>query len=566
MPLEFTANQYVEDVLSGKVLTCQWVKLACQRHSDDLLQGEERGLYYDEEEARLIIAFFSLFLKHSKGEWSGKPILLEPWQQFHLACLFGWKRADDSRRFRTSYLEVARKNGKSTLAAGVGLYMMVADREPGAEIYTAATKLKQAQIIHQEAIRMVKQSDYLKTEVNLFKNNISSEQTFSKYEPLGRDSNTLDGLNVHAALVDELHAHPNGLLWDVLETATGSRRQPLMYAITTAGLDRQSVCYQFHDYTKKILTGVIKDDSHMGIIYSLDRDVEEEELGEGGTEDWQDSRNWIKANPNLGVSKKLDNMRDKATKASHIPARLTSFLQKELNIWVTSRNKWILPERWRECGRELPDSLLGRKAYGALDLSSVLDITAWVLVFPPAEPLEPYYILPRFWIPEENYIERGRLDRVPYDDFVRRGYLETTSGNVIDYDFIETTIADDANLYNIEEVAFDPWNATSVSNHMIDKGLNMIEFRQGFVSMSPAVKALEVATIRRKIAHGNNPVLSWMADNLILLSDPAGNRKPDKAKSNEKIDGMVALIMAYYRAEMAIPKESAYKKRGIRVI
>lgn len=566
--MEFTAESYIEDVLNGEIVACRWVILACERHKRDLVDGHERGLYFDEQAAKVAIAFFGL-LKHSKGEWAGYPIHLEPWQQFHFWVLFGWKRADGTRRFRASYLEVARKNGKSTMAAGVGLLLLVADGEAGAEIYTAATKLDQARIIHQEAIRMVKQSPTLQKELKLFKNNISSEQTFSKYEPLGRDSNTLDGLNVHAALIDELHAHPNGAMWDILDTATGSRRQPLMYAITTAGQSRQTICYQMHDYTKKVLEGVVIDDAHFGTIYSLDRESDGEGLGEGSFEDWENEEHWLKANPNIGASKKLDNMKDKALKAKHIPARLSSFLQKELNIWVTSSSRWVLPEKWRACGDELPslDALAGRVCYGGLDLSSTGDITAWVLVFTPLTPDGPYYVLPRFWIPEDNYMERAKLDRVPYEAFIRQGFLETTPGDVIDYDWIEAAILEDAQRFTLKEVAFDPWNATSVSNHMIDKGVEMVQFRQGFVSMNPAVKALEVAVPKREIAHGNNPVLSWMADNMVLVLDPAGNKKPDKSKSSEKIDGMVALLMAFHRATLGGgQKESVYQRRGMTVL
>ncbi|MBK8211607.1 MAG: terminase large subunit [Rhodospirillales bacterium] len=272
------------------------------------------------------------------------PVHLEPWQEFYLGTLFGWRRADGTRRFRTSYLEVARKNGKSTMLAGVGLYLLVADGEPGAEIYTAATKRDQARIIFLESQRMVRQSPDLRGVVAAFKDNLSVASTFSKYEPVGRDSDTLDGLNVHAGLVDELHAHPTGEMWDVLETGTGSRRQPLMATVTTAGSNRQSICYQFHDYTEKVLAGVVEDDAWHGLIYSLDRDPVTGEL-----EDWEDERAWRKANPNLGISKKAGDLRDKARKAKVMPSRLNVFLQKELNIWTQASTRWIDPERWRAC-------------------------------------------------------------------------------------------------------------------------------------------------------------------------------------------------------------------------
>lgn len=565
MAIEFTAGRYIGAVLGGDQVACRWVQLACERHQRDLESGRARGLYFDETAAKVAIAFFAM-LKHSKGEWAGQPVKLEPWQQFHLWVLFGWKRADRTRRFRTSYLEVARKNGKSTLAAGVGLYLLVADSEPGAEIYTAATKRDQARIIHGEAVRMVQQSLALQREVRIVKDNIHSTRTFSKYEPLGRDADSLDGLNVHGALIDELHAHPNGDMWDILETATSARRQPLMYAITTSGSDRQSICYQLHQYTRKVLEGTVEDDSHYGVIYSLDNEAAADGISEGPVESWENEAAWIKANPNLGVSKKLDNLRDKAHKAKGMPARLSAFLQKELNVWVQGESRWVLPEKWRACDHgAVPSSvLLGRPCWGALDLASTLDICAWLIVFEPVEGIRP--LLCRFFLPEENLMARVRNDRVPYDAWQRAGYLTLTPGNVVDYDFILEQVREDLGLHKVREIAFDPWNATHVSNKLIEDGVVMVEFRQGYVSMNPAVKALEVAIQQRTFNHAGNPVLAWMADNVIMTSDPAGNRKPDKSKSREKIDGIVALLMAYYRATLGVGKSSVYEGRGLRTI
>lgn len=487
--------------------------------------------------------------------------MLEPWQIFYLATLFGWLRSDGTRRFRTSYLEVARKNGKSTLLAGVGLYLLVADGEAGAEIYTAATKMAQAQIIFLESQRMVSQSPDLSALVQTYKNNLHVPETFGKYEPVARDSDTLDGLNVHGGLVDELHAHPTGDMWDVLETGTGSRRQPLMAAVTTAGSNRQGICYQFHDYTEKVLSGVMQDDAWHGMVYTLDRDPLTGEM-----EDWQDERAWIKANPNLGVSKKLDDLRDKARKARQMPSRLNAFLTKELNIWTQAASRWIAPERWQACNLGPVDeaALAGRKCWGGLDLSSTLDVTALGWVFPgDSDPAA--QVLTRLWIPEENWERRVREERAPYDVWVRNGLLTLTPGNVVDYDFILHQIEQDAKIFSVQELAFDPWNATSVTNK-VTIGERLVEFRQGYVSMNPAMKALEVAIQRRTINHGGHPALAWMADNLVVSFDPAGNMKPDKAKSTEKIDGMVALIMAYYRATLAGAAGSVYETRGIRTL
>ena len=556
-PSRDVVRRYVEDVLSGEVAACKWVKLAARRHLRDLETGAERGLWLDEDAAQIAIDFFSL-LKHSKGEWAGQVIRLEPWQQFVAWELFGWKREDGTRRYRTSYLEVARKNGKSTMGAGIGNYLLVADGEPGAEVYSAATKRDQARITHSEATRMVKASPALRRRIRCFKDNLHIPDTASKYEPLSSDYNSLDGLNIHGAIVDEIHAHKTRDLWDVLETSTGSRRQPLMFAITTAGFDRQSLCFQLHEYTEKVLESLVEDDSFFGMIFSLDQD-----------DDWQDEGCWSKANPNLGVSKYLDDMRRKAKRAREMPSALNAFLRKELNVWTQSETKWMPMEHWRACGKHVDAAgLRGRTCYGGLDLSSNIDISAFVLVFPPQIEGEDYQVLCRFWIPEESMIERSRRDRVPYDAWVRQGYIEATPGNVIDYDFILAQIDEDAQAYDIQEIAFDRWGATRIQSQLMERGGDewLVQFGQGFRSMSPPMKDLEKLVLGHQLAHGNNPVLGWMADNLVARQDPAGNIKPDKEKSREKIDGMVALIMALDRAIRHGEVGSVYQTRGVLTI
>lgn len=548
--------QYVEGVLSGKIVACRWVKLACERHMRDLAEGDARGLWFDEREATAVCEFFG-FLSHSKGEWGGTPIILEDWELFVMWVLFGWRRADGTRRFRTSYLEIARKNGKSTLAAGVGLYLLVADGEAGAEIYSAASKRDQARITHAEAVRMVRQSAPLRKRLTIFKDNIHIKGTASLYQPLGRDADTMDGLNVHAAIVDELHAHPTGELWDVLETGMGSRRQPLMFAITTAGHNRETICFAFNERTKKILEGIIEDDSWFGIIFTLD---------EG--DNWEDETVWIKANPNLGVSKKWDQMRRMAARAKDMPARLSAFLQKELNVWVSSASAWLNMDAWGKCEIVYDEeSLIGRTCYGALDLSSKIDLSAWALIFPPVEKDEKWKMLVRYWMPEENVFKRVHDDRVPYDAWIREGYIEATDGNVIDYEVIEARVMDDAKKFRVMEAAFDPWSATGTANRLDKEGLTMVEFRQGYRSFSEPMKDSEAMILSQKFGQNGNPVLTWNASNLVATQDPAGNLKPDKEKSGEKIDGMVAVIMALGRALTHQGKDqSVYEERGLVVL
>lgn len=559
------AEQYAQDVIDGKIIACKWVRLACERHFHDLKHGHKRGLWFDREDAERILHFKSM-LKHSKGKWSGERLILEPWQQFKDWVIFGWKKADGNRRFRSAYIEVARKNGKSTDSAGSGLYLAFADGEAGAEVYSAATKRDQARIVHQEAIRMVRKNSMLKKYIKIYKDNLSIERTSSKYEPLGGDSDSLDGLNVHGAIVDELHAHKNRETLELLETATGSREQPLIIMITTSGTDRNSVCFEKHEYTRKVLEGwkdnTFEDDSWFGIIYTLD---------EG--DDWQDENVWVKANPNLGVSKYIDDLRVKAKRAGQMAAALNNFLRRELNVWVQGSVKWMNMESWRACAGEipalqLPKYLKGRTGFGGLDLSSVSDITAFVMAFLDED--EVVHVVCRFWIPEDV------LEAVPHyrspDDarqmqlWVKQGYIEATPGNVIDHDFIYAQLEKDAETFHIKESAFDRWGASSVVQTLEKQGMTMVNFGQGFASMSPPMKELERLVLAGKLRHGNNPVLTWMADNLIAKLDPSGNIKPDKEKSREKIDGMVALIMALDLALRHPETKSVYEERGLRFI
>lgn len=564
--MDFTAEQYVDDILSGTVPACRWIKLACERHRRDLETGHERGLHFDESAAKIVIAFFSV-LRHWKGEWGGKPIKLEPAQQFWLWSLFGWRRADGSRRFRTAYLEVARKNAKTTTAAGVGLYLAFVDGEPGAEVYSAATKRDQARISHKDAAQMVKASPQLNQMIGVFRDNLNDIKSGSKFEPLSADYNSLDGLNVHGVIADELHAWPDPELWGVLKTGTGARRQPLMVAITTAGVNQQGICYGQREYVTRILKGIVNDDAYWGMIYTLDTKQDWPDLDVD--DDWQNETNWIKANPLLGVSKKLDTMRSDATEAANKPAELNHFLRWHLNIWTQAVTRWVNPIFWAACGeyRVDPEALTGRICYAGLDLSQTYDITALALVFPPESEDEPYQVLMRFWLPQDNMLERVRRDQVHYDVWARLGFLSLTPGNVVDYDFILAEIASLSGRYDIREIGYDRWGATLISQRLMDLGGDewVVPIGQGFASMSPPMKELGKLIAEKRLAHGANPVLTWMADNLVAREDPAGNIKPDKEKSREKIDGMVALIMGLDRATRA-EGISVYEERDLLVL
>ena len=550
--------QYVESVVSGEVVVGRWEGLAVARYVADLERpsGEsgDDSIWFDEAAARRACRFFQ-FLKHSKGQWAGTTLQLEPWQLFAVWNLFGWRQTRDGmRRFRTAYLEVARKNGKTTWAAGIGLYLLDADGEPGAEVYTAATKRDQARIAHGEATRMVKASPLLRKRIRVFKDNLHVERTASKFEPLGRDADSTDGLNVHGAIVDEVHAHRNRDLWDVLETAMGARRQPLVLGITTAGFDRNSLCWELHEYTERVLDGSHRDDSWFGVIYAIEPD-----------DDPFDERNWRKANPNLGVSVKLDDMRRLASKAQEMPSALNAFLRLRLNRWTQSVTRWMPIEAWGRCGGLVdPDGLRGRTCYGGLDLSSTTDVSALIWVFPPESEGDGFSVICRFFIPEDSMRERSRRDRVPYDVWVRQGLMTATPGNVIDYSYILAQIDEDAQKFDIAEIAFDRWGATRIVQDLEEGGLSVAGFGQGFASMSPPMKELEKLVLSGAIRHGGNPVLTWMAGNLVAREDPAGNIKPDKQKSIEKIDGMVGLIMGLDRAiRRAGEGASVYEERGV---
>jgi phage terminase large subunit-like protein len=567
-------HPYAWDVLKGRQVVGELVRLACLRSwNDHRGEAAERGLYFDAERAEAILAFFP-YLSHSKGEWAGQPFELSPWQEFITWELFGWHRSDGSRRFRAAYLEVAKKNGKTTYLAGLGLYLVSADGEEGAEVYTAATKKDQAGIMHEEAIRMVRRSPDLSRRLQTFRRNISSPLTASKYEPLGADSKTEDGLNVHGALIDELHAHPSGDLYSVIEQSMAARRSPLLVAITTAGTDQTSFCYARREYAVAVLEGLFEDDALFSYIAALD-----------AGDDWRDADTWIKANPNLGVSVKPTFLAEQIEEATRSPRKESAVRRYRLNQWVRATTRWLSLDTWDRCaGDELPAELerrlAGRVAYAGLDLASTSDVAAFVLLFPPAE-LELgqeeeddaaalWYVIPRFWIPDDDLEGRAIRTRVPYDVWEREGWLTATPGNVTDYRVIRSDIAELGERYEIRSIGFDRWNATETSSELLDEGFAMVEIAQNYPSMSPPMKELERLILSEVIRHGGHPVLRWMAANLEVKEHDGAIRpvKPSHKMSHQKVDGMVALIMALARAlaRDGATEKSVYEERGIRLL
>jgi phage terminase large subunit-like protein len=543
-------------VLNGMVPAGTLVRLAVARQKEDIEQAAERGLRYDAAKAQHAVDFFG-FVKHSKGEWAGQPFILSPWQEFVIRCLFGWVRADGFRRFRTAYIEVPRKNGKSTLAAGLGLYLLCADGEPGAEVYSAATKRDQAKISWGEAVHMVRASPALSRMVRHFKasDNLSIEATASKFMPLGADSDTMDGLNVHAALIDELHAHRTSAVVDVLQTATGSRRQPLMVEITTAGSDQSSICYAHHRYSEQVLRGTVVDDTWFGFIAALD---------EG--DDWSNPEVWAKANPNYGISVKPDDLRRKADQARHMPQQQNAFRRLHLDQWTQQTDRWIDLALWDEnAGTVDEEALKGQLCYGGLDLSSVSDLTAWVLAFPSDDTPDDLQVVTRFWCPEAKLHDDSNPYAEQYRAWARAGWLKTTPGVAMDYGFVKKAILEDAKKFWLVNLNVDRlFQGYQLSQELADEGLEVFGMGQGFLSMAAPMREFERRLLGRHLHHGNNPVLRWMADNVAVRMDPAGNIKPDKSHSQGKIDGIVALVMALDRVmRHETPQKSVYETRGL---
>lgn len=480
-------------------------------------------------------------LKHTKGIWHGKNFTLLPWQEKIVREIFGTLKPDGSRQYNTAYIEVPKKAGKSELAAAIALYLLCADGEQGAEVYGCAADKSQAGIVFNVALDMVKQCPSLKGRLKPLESQkrLTYPSTGSFYQVLSAESYTKHGLNVHGVVFDELHAQPNRALYDVMLHGSGdARRQPLFFLITTAGIDRNSICWEVHQKAKDIIEGRKIDPSFYPVVYGLD-----------DGDDWTDEKNWYKANPSLGVTVAIDKLRQSFREAQDNPAEENLFRQLRLNEWVKQHTRWMPMAAWDACDTAVDAAELhGRVCYAGLDLSATTDVTALVLVFPPVEADEPYKILPFFWVPEDTLAQRVRRDHVPYDIWEKKGYIKTTEGNVVDYGFIEQFIDDLGAVYNIKEIAADMWNATHTIQRLEGRGFTTVPFRQGFLSMNSPTKELMRLVLEKRIAHGKNPPLRWMMDNVFVKTDEAGNIKPDKSKSTERIDGAVALIMALDRA------------------
>ena len=547
-----TANGYIDDVLSGEIPACKYVIAACQRQKDDL--EKEWGYHFDHKRASAVCHFIEN-LQHIKGKWKTPNITLEPWQIFCLTTIFGWVDENGHRRFRTAYEEVPRKNAKSTKCAGIALYGLCDDGEPGAEIYSAATKKDQAKLVWDVARRMVLKEEELREHfgVQAWKNSVFIEETDSSFIPLASDSDSLDGLNIHLAVIDELHAHKSRDVFDVLDTATGSRTQPLLYIITTAGTDRTGICYEQRSYVQKILEGVVEDDSYWGIIYTVD----DEDIPHV----WDDPELWKKANPNYGVSVLPFDLERKIKKAKETPAAQNNVLTKHFNVWVNADTAWMDMWKWDACRNESLrlEDFKGLPCIMGADFASKVDIAALCLLFWKDGHLYPFS---KYYLPDET-VRTSTNDS--YHGWWKEGRFTVTPGNIIDFDFIEEDCKRFASMFEIREFAYDPHQATQFAGRMINEGWNMTEVRPSVLNFSEPMKELDARVRAGTISH-NDPVLTWMVSNVVCHLDAKDNIYPRKEKPENKIDGVIALLSALNRYMQPDEEGSIYLKRGLTVV
>jgi len=544
-----SAKHYAEAVVSKQILTCEWVQKACQRQLDDLVRFKRKSSVYQFNPELLdrngrpfkpadnLCAFIER-LPHVKGPLAGQMIVLEPWQVFILSTVFGWVKSDGKRRFRRSYIEVPRGNAKSTLSSAVGLYMLAADREGGAEVYSLATTRDQARIVFGDAQTMARMSPGFRSRfaVNVGAHNMHVLQTGSKFEALSAEGSTLDGLNIHMGCIDELHAHKTRTVYDVVETGTGKRDNSLLWVITTAGSNRTGICYEVRSFVTKLLNRVFEDDSQFGIIYGLD---------EG--DDWTAKDALIKANPNWGISVREEILVPLQSKAMQLPSAVNNFKTKHLNEWVSADKSWMDMRAW-DAGMnpdlEL-DQFLGQPCWIGLDLASKTDIAALVMLFQHPDTPDAFVVFGKYYLPEDTVQAAGNSQ---YQGWSHTGRLSVTPGNVIDFSWIEADLLELASKFSIEAVAFDPFQATQLSTRMLAEGLPMIEVRPTVLNFSEPMKTLEALVLQKKLAHDGDPVLAWMASNVVAHMDVKDNIYPRKERAENKIDGIVALIMALSRA------------------
>lgn len=541
------AKKYARDVSTGKVFACKWVKLACKRQTEDLKKYARSGLYeWSKEEAGRICRFIEL-LTHTKGELAGQRVVLEPWQIFILTTVFGWRRrADGGRRFRRVYIEVPRGSGKSTLSSGVALYCLLADHEPGAEVYSFATTRDQAKIVFGDAKVMAEHNPALRERFGLqvLANALYVPSTNSTFQAKSAEGSTLDGLNTHLAVVDELHAHKTRAVYDVVETSLGKRRSSLLWCITTAGFDTSGICYEVRTMCTKVLSRLADDETQFAIIYTID-----------DGDDWSSMEALEKANPNWGVSVRPEVITSLLQKAKTLPSAINNFKTKHLDVWCSARSAWLDMRAWKRCettGLELSD-FEGQPCFIGLDIGSKSDLTVKTYLFPFEEDgKDKYALFCECWLPSKA-IETSTNSQ--YSGWVRSGYIQETDGAMTDLNVIEESIREDLSRFDVQTVTYDPWQATQIATSLSDEGAPMLECRFTVQNVSDPMKTLEALVIDSRIVHDGNPVMAWMMGNVEARIDAKDNIFPRKERHENKIDGAVAAILALRGAATYEPKK-----------
>lgn len=514
------------------------------------------GFYLDLEAAIRAINFFSDCLTHVKGALAGQAIDLEPWQQAVIGNMFGWKREDGFRRYREIMVYVPRKNGKTTLASGICNYLLFCDGEPGAEIYCAAADAEQAALVFEVAKQQVLREPTLSSQAKIYQRAIVLEQNGSFFRAISKEANTKHGYNSHGLCIDELHAQKDRELVDVLLTSMGSRRQPLVVFITTADYERTgSICNEKHDYASKVRDGIIADPSFLPVIYEAKKD-----------DDWKSPAVWAKANPNLGISVSLEFFQREAQRAQDVPSYENTFKRLFLNIRTEQEIRWISMEKWDLCQEAIDwEQFAGRECYAGLDLSSVRDLTALVLVFPSNDEPTEYYVWPHFWVPGRYAEVRERDDRVPYLTWMRAGFLQKAGEESIDQTVVFKRIMELRDKYSLRSVAYDPWNGEAMAQALDREGFEVVKFPQSFANLSEPSKEFEKAILSGRLHHDGNPILRWNASN-VTATENDGNIRPSKKKSPEKIDGIVATVMGIALTQTGRKAESIYNTRGMLIL
>ena len=565
------AKKYADDVVKGRIAACKWVKAACKRQQDDLKKWKNKSSPYrfDNARAEKVCKFLEL-LTHVKGPLATQKITLEPWQIFILTTIFGWINSEGYRRYRRVYVEVCRGNGKSALSSGVGLYMLLADGEGGSDCYSLATTRQQARIVFGDAQHMARANKGLRDKFGavVTAHNIHVLKTASKFEALSAEGSTLDGLNGHFFCIDELHAHKTRAVYDVVETAMGKRKQSMLWVITTSGSDRAGICYEVRGFVTQVLNetlikhngmgykvegGSAIDETQFGIIFSID-----------DADDWMSEAALIKANPNWGISVMPEIVIPLQQKAMQMPSAANNFLTKHLDVWVNASTAWMDMRAWDKCADHTIslDDFEGQDCYIGLDLATRSDICAKVRLFSRMiDGVKHYYVFGDYFLPESAIMD-GKNSQ--YSGWVRSGHLIETPGNVTDYEIVAASIRDDAERFQIKEIGFDPWNSTHLASTLIEEGLTMVEMRQGAKTLSEPMKFLEQIVLDGRLHHDGCPALTWMISNTMAKRDEGDNIKPIKERNENKIDAVVALIMAIGRSmtkpatQQSIYNESCY--------